>query len=321
MEARFVHTSVNILFSSDPGEREYEHKMVPYIVCKDCDYKHFVHGPDDVYFCFRIYHTCTRGHAMKIQARLIPNSRTVKKAAFLVSNNDRDRFHDYMSQLTDGTNLVDKLVDDYYDCCQEPIFALATREDEMDILAYLLESTKRISNKLIADLPKGLFLWARSIGSVLISKMLVLKMSADQLFFCDDTGITLFDKWITEARLTEAVELVEFVSRQEPSCRPPLGLACVLGHHEIVAAMLQAGADPNASNSEYDSPLSCALRSAKTNMRNVELLLEAGARVDRVDKRAIRGLRKRTLPMSYVLQSDAADTLAILERYGVDIHP
>ena len=321
MEARVVDNKGRVTWSSDFGRRGYERKLVPYIVCKDCDYKHFVHGPDGVYIFFRIYHTCTRDHAMKIQARLIPNSKTVKKAAFLVSNNEHDRFHNYMSQLADGTILVDKLVDDYYDCCHEPIFALATREDEMDILAYLLESTKCLSNMLIADLPKGLYLWARSIDSVVISKMLVLKMSSVALCFSDETGITLFNKLITEGRLTDAIELVEFASRQGPSSRTPLYLACTLGNHEIVAAVLQAGADPNASKSDYDSPILCALRSVRTNARSVELLLEAGARVDRVDKHAIRELRKKALALPYDLQSDAAGALAVLERYGVDIHP
>lgn len=91
----------------------------------------------------------------------------------------------------------------------------------------------------------------------------------------------------------------------------PLATAAIAGSEELVAKLLEAGADPNAAREGGQTPLMDAVAVGTSDPRCIEILLRGGADANRADGKGLTAL-------FHALLSAPVETFRLLLKHGAD---
>jgi hypothetical protein len=243
----------------------------------------------------------------------MPNSRIIQRLAHSINEHDSREAEKWVDRLVVGDISTDELWKTYGHRFSKSILSCAHQNDERDLLAYLLDEHWHAEEEYVVSVVR----WARALNDLDVVRMVLYRGYEIILWTREYRLSNIIDEMVVEQGVSEAVALIEFAA-SHGRCTA-LVLACECGQDEVIASILQAGADPNPKNEIGDYPMDAALMRAKVGA--VRTLLGAGASVEAIGDGWLRFLARAreggALTEQLLLGRDAAEKLDLLKQNGM----
>lgn len=288
-------------------------RFVPAIRCLDCSDKSFlVHptqGVEEV-----IYHLNSLDHDHRVRLRGIAESETTKEALRTITGRGGPVLQMLLTELTSMRLSIFQFDDRYKSLTGQTLLILAVRNYAIHLFGLLLDEGVKVRAKDTCR--RSPLHWACYLCRFDMAERLI--RGGVRLDERDAYNHTPIEFAVQVGQVDAAVNLIELEATILKDFTP-LARACRCGEIQTIHKMINPLVDLNPR--DRNPPLDVALCWAP--WKAVQLLLEAGARIDAisaVDLILLWNSNKKEVvnvgpPFAY---RDAAEKLSLLEQYGLN---